>query len=652
MVALSCSDDSMSSNENQTAKGVQAAPSSGGEDSIDGQNPIPDDVEEIAQPVDINGAHLVNGIVLKDQTPVEKAKVYILGYPDAFVLTDEEGYYTINLPSVDSSMTTLSLVVEGQGAYENDSIKQDYTIAEIQDNTANYDISILKSGSITGRLFLPGVNNYSGYVVSLEGTNKTALSSADGSYTFNNIPSGTWPLLKATHPNLKTIEVNNLEVKTDEAVAALDRMLLDTMTASTASTCAVKPEGTVFCWGHESTNASTGVKQIDSTTPVTTKNIDGLTASTTAVGIEAGRCHVCTVMADGSVMCWGCSGNGKIGDGKALGGQYEAVRVQGIDGTSSQARAKQLALAERHSCALMEDSSIKCWGHTTFGALGNGVNGVEGEFSPVPVNVSFFDGSTPEKSAKYIDAGRYHTCAINLLGEVYCWGGGQNLWANLQSQSIFGELGNAINGDPNSPRFNTVPTKAHFFNTGNASTKAKSLHLGEFQSCAIVETGATYCWGRNTQQLGLSEIENKLIPAPMPDFDGNTAATRLVQLSSSTSTNNSETTTKHSCGLTEDNEVWCWGSNESAQLGNDNTVPSNAPIRASAVASNKNVVTVKTGSDISTGHSCILLDTGKIECWGNNKNGQLGSLNLNMGSLDPREITGNHVFALPTHYKP
>ena len=95
---------------------------------------------------------------------------------------------------------------------------------------------------------------------------------------------------------------------------------------------------------------------------------------------------------------------------------WSVAYVSGIDGVT--ASAVNVSLGYYHSCAVMDDGSIKCWGRGSYGQLGTG----NGTTSYVPVDVIDIDGST--FSAEQVSLGIYHACARLDTGDIACWGYG------------------------------------------------------------------------------------------------------------------------------------------------------------------------------------------------------------------------------------
>jgi alpha-tubulin suppressor-like RCC1 family protein len=108
-----------------------------------------------------------------------------------------------------------------------------------------------------------------------------------------------------------------------------------------------------------------------STTPVT------VTGISTATAVAAGGNHICTLLSDGTVKCWGHNDKGQLGDGTTT-DAYTPVPVTGI------ATATAITAGNDHTCALLADNRVMCWGSNMPGKLGNGT---AGGYSSIPVDV-------------------------------------------------------------------------------------------------------------------------------------------------------------------------------------------------------------------------------------------------------------------------
>lgn len=169
------------------------------------------------------------------------------------------------------------------------------------------------------------------------------------------------------------------------------------------NTCALLQGGSVSCWG----NSDTSVEQL---VPAPVSGLSGATA------LSAGRGHHCAVLTDASVRCWGDNNDGQLGNGS----QTDSASPVGVSGI---ANAVAVVAGDRHSCALLADGSVRCWGYRGFssgfgtvrsGLMGDGGTGVTPAL--VPVTVSGIG------TAVALATGPSHTCALLQDASVSCWG--------------------------------------------------------------------------------------------------------------------------------------------------------------------------------------------------------------------------------------
>jgi alpha-tubulin suppressor-like RCC1 family protein len=302
-------------------------------------------------------------------------------------------------------------------------------------------------------------------------------------------------------------------------------------------------------------------------------------------GVDAGEAHICTVLPDQTVGCWGDNNKGQLGDGSHTDRAF-AVKVVGIGPVAS------VAVGSFFSCALLADSSIGCWGLNDSGQLGNGTN----SDSAVPVAVSGIG------TAKRVSAGFSHACAILADETVRCWGANSS-----------GELGN--NSSVNSP----VPVVVQGLGS------AQSLALGFMHSCALLADGTVHCWGSNFfGQLGDSGDSESLVPVEISDV--NNAVAIGVGLS-------------RSCAVLADGAVKCWGVIPTSE---DLAGEYSPPVLVSGIS---NAVDISLGNSTTSlllllfgfDYACVLLDDGQVKCWGVVRTNTNGVFNL---TTEPKLIEG------------
>jgi len=138
---------------------------------------------------------------------------------------------------------------------------------------------------------------------------------------------------------------------------------------------------------------------------------------TTVKSIDTGQYHTCALMDDGSLMCWGSNDDGKLGMLK-LPNTYATSPVGPVN-LGSGRTAKAVSLGDSHTCAILDDDALKCWGYNQRGQLGYGGTGDRRAPEATAV-VNLGSGRT----AKSVARGREHTCAILDDDTLKCWGGG------------------------------------------------------------------------------------------------------------------------------------------------------------------------------------------------------------------------------------
>ena len=170
-------------------------------------------------------------------------------------------------------------------------------------------------------------------------------------------------------------------------------------------------------------------------------------------------------------------------------GQTQQFTATGID------TATAIEAGAFHQCALLQDTTVRCWGLNDYGALGNGAftgTTTAGSPNPTPVAVVGLTGAVA------ISGGGYHTCARFPDGTLQCWGlndGDPNTGARGG-----GQLGNPATGD-----LSPTPVPVTGITTATAVT------AGGFHTCALLQNGTVQCWGQNDQgQLGNGTTD----PAP------------------------------------------------------------------------------------------------------------------------------------------
>ncbi|MDQ6779106.1 MAG: hypothetical protein M3071_23430 [Actinomycetota bacterium] len=377
-------------------------------------------------------------------------------------------------------------------------------------------------------------------------------------------------------------------------------------------TCALLDGGQVRCWGDNAEgelgygNTNTiGDKQ----TPASAGPVDFGPGRTTKA-ISAGDYHTCALLDDGSVRCWGYGGNGRLGYGNTnnvgdgLPGDPSVATAGPVDfGAGHTATA--ISAGGAHTCAILDDGSVRCWGYGATGQLGYGSTSNVGDGPPDPTVASAGPVDLgPGRTAKAITAGAAHTCAILDNGSVLCWGFGG------YGRLGYGDTANV--GDQQTPA-SVAPVKL------GAGRTAVAISAGAAHTCAILDNGQVICWGSgNNGQLGYGNPYN-VGAANTPDAAG------PVDLGTGRKAVEITAGQIHTCALLDDGTVRCWGFGNNGRLGYGNTNSvgdSQAPGSFGPV----DLGAGRTATAISAGqsHTCARLDNRSVRCWGAGAGGRLG----------------------------
>ena len=178
-----------------------------------------------------------------------------------------------------------------------------------------------------------------------------------------------------------------------------------------AHTCAILDNGSVACWGGNN-RGQLGYGGEQDYTEEGTIRLVSLPENRSAVAIDAWGDHTCAVLEDGSMVCWGGGNDGALGNG-GLEDMYAPEEVALPPGRS----AEIVSVGPSLTCTILDDMTVMCWGNNDYGQLGGG-NISEGTVASPSFPVSLPEGTM----ASSIDSGMFHSCIISTLGSVFCWG--------------------------------------------------------------------------------------------------------------------------------------------------------------------------------------------------------------------------------------
>ena len=328
------------------------------------------------------------------------------------------------------------------------------------------------------------------------------------------------------------------------------------VSAGTAHTCAIKPRRVTICWGENGHGEAGGAISSGITPP-------HRVAAPPLVRIAAGGRHTCGLDEHGRAWCWGDNSLGQLGS-------RSKRRAESPVQVSGDFRFATLAAGHDHTCALTAEGRAYCWGDQWDRAAG-ALDAGDDLREPFPV-------LTDERFVA-IAAGGHHTCAITKDARAFCWGN------NARGQV-----------DPTS-RWRSVPRPTEVAGLPAVG----SMSLGETRSCALSVAGTLLCWGE-----GLRGPENEP-PTPL----GKATFTLMAVGGASI------------CAGDAVGNVACWRSASDAD-----DVVGGVTLRRTAVEGLE-FSAIDAGDD----HTCGVSVEGPVYCWGGNEGGQLGSDVAPTGSL-------------------
>lgn len=357
------------------------------------------------------------------------------------------------------------------------------------------------------------------------------------------------------------------------------------------------------CWGQNS-SGQLGVASFSLTAhgdeagespadndPVT--NLEGLSITSMALGGQ----HSCAILSDANLYCFGEAQNGQLGLGVNADRKIMTAAVD-LDGMP----VLEAAAGGQFTCARLIDGTVRCWGLNSSGELATGDADIR--FVPGPVV------SLPVEAAQ-VAAGGAHACVRLVDDSVYCWGDNSS-----------GQLGDSDGG-------NDSATPAVVDLDGGNVT---DISAGGRFACVVVDNGVR-CWGENgSGQLGNNDGTNTDLDVPSAVLDIDSEVAVDVELGS-----------EHGCVLTQSGQLYCWGESDAGQTGQSDTTDDISPMRVDLGGAYL-VRQLELGGD----HTCVVLqpvpDTGDrpVRCWGEGGVGQLGLEDTS--DIGDNEVVNNDMF--------
>jgi alpha-tubulin suppressor-like RCC1 family protein len=281
------------------------------------------------------------------------------------------------------------------------------------------------------------------------------------------------------------------------------------ITAGDHHSCAIRDDGSLWCWGRQLGNAAVDdVCGADARPCQRTPKQVG--TATDWLSVSAGFGFTCGIRAPGTLWCWGSNYGGGLGLGDPSVAHDEPTQVGADEGWSA------VSAAGFHTCALRADGSASCFGENDSGQLGNGT--LASSFTPVPVAGSWLA----------IDTGSDVSCGLDAERTLACWGYGACLSGDCSPTpqpfvegSDWRVIGQgldapcAIDGAGHAQCWDDLSlTPDPGEETGVGAWARAGLGVG-FHMCMVAEAGQLFCWGENTMgQTGSTPISSGFPASP------------------------------------------------------------------------------------------------------------------------------------------
>lgn len=376
---------------------------------------------------------------------------------------------------------------------------------------------------------------------------------------------------------------------------------------------------------------------------------DGSACTTPEKLVALGTGHTCAILQGGTVKCWGQSFYGELGLGiRVSRGNVAGQTGDGLVATNLGGRVVQLAGGCNHTCALMENGDVKCWGRNQFGQLGQGDTDNRGEgrrpcvagssascvcdvpgcldpTEPIPAGMTemgdYLDPIPLGTAAVSVTAGCEYSCALLAGGGVKCWGG------NDFGQVAIGTILPVGDSPGEVEALNTIPLGG----------PVKLLRGGFRYACAQFEDNSMKCWGRNQNgQLGQNNQNHR------GDQPGEIDSLSAINFGAGRTTKTFAAGYTHNCTILDNDTVKCWGGELNGGFGYGDTLVNRGD--GLVQASESDGMGNEMGDTLATillngtpvalaaqNHTCVLFSDQTIACFGPNGQGQLG-----LGDLDAR----------------
>lgn len=384
------------------------------------------------------------------------------------------------------------------------------------------------------------------------------------------------------------------------------------ITVGTSFSCALRKSGSVWCWGSNSYGKFGNGNDTNSSVPVKGPSYEDFNF------IAAGGNTACGIRQNGEAWCWGRGSEGQLGN-NTVATSFSPVKVSNISNFAS------LEIYETAACGVAKDGKGYCWGNEIGGAFGNGATSTQQNVPSQILNITDF-----VKLSMHTN----FACGLRANGQIWCWG-----------QDTNGRLGNG-------PGTTSSDVPMRVINIDDFI----DVDTGSIFACGIRKGGSVWCWGDDTNgKLGngpsITASQESPYPVTGANFLKMALDTRAIAITDTTPIKTAPlATAQHRiaggvnsrCAIKTDGILYCWGSDLEGQLGNGSgiTADQEAPYPITNSTGAQSWVMVSGGRLISggRGHYCGIKTDGTAWCWGFGTSGQLGAGN-NSSSTVPVQVT-------------
>lgn len=403
-------------------------------------------------------------------------------------------------------------------------------------------------------------------------------------------------------------------------------------------TCALRADKTLKCWGlnidgqlgqGDIVARGDGAGEMGANLPAIS-----LGTGRTALAVAASTYHTCAVLDNGSVKCWGYIGDGRLGligvaetDDKGDGPNEMGDNLPAVD-LGSGRTAVDIVVGNQHTCALLDNATVKCWGKSPDGQLGQGnINSIGDNVNEMGDNLAAIPMGTG-RSVTQLASGTWHNCALLDNATVKCWGYGGSGRLGQGNANNLGDGANEMGDNLNA------------INLGAGKT-VKYIAAGGAHTCAILNDDKVKCWGEGFYGT-LGQGGGADLGDGATEMGDNLA---YVDLGTGRTAKKIVASTDSNCAILDNDTVKCWGRGSEGRLGygtaNDrgdgvNEMGDNLPTVSLGTAFVPYALSI--GAPDLAFHVCVISTTNAIKCWGGNATGQLG-----LGDVSHRGDAANEM---------